>query len=156
MTVARLCRTDDPAFRVEHVEHRGLVEARWTMIIRGAWALVIVVPFASWLVWTLIAWADLGAPGILLAVFGGGTPAALAVIAVLRRLSPYDTPTTPLRYHLRVLQAELNSPRPEQGRGFAQETTPVIGPAALTQPVDPEPIPDFTRSCLQCPTTASE
>ena len=147
--VSRLVRTDDPAYRVEHVEHRGIIEARWIMIQRAGWLLVTLVPLSSWALWSSLAWLGLGPIWVFLSVILGGLPTASAVVWLLKTYAPHDSPTTPLEYHLKTIRRELMAPRPEQDRGFIAELATVHGPMnSADQPDIPE---DFTKRCLKCP-----
>ena len=141
-------RTDDPANRVEFIFHDLPIEARWSQWRRGVLLGVLVIPACGWLVWVSLAWAGLGPLWVLASAAAGTVVGVGAVVAVLARLGRYDTPVTPLAYHLAVLRAEIRAPRAPADTPPAPVAGPSFDPVWPDAPVATPP--DLTRSPHVC------
>ena len=86
--------------RAEFVSHDLGIEARWPMIVRGISLILAGTVGGSWVLWWLLS-----------AVAIGTVSAVIGTVALLRYVSPYDTPVTPLSYHFAVFAAEKRAKR---------------------------------------------
>ena len=109
--MGRLVATDDVMRRAEFVSHDLGIEARWPMIVRGISLILAGTVGGSWVLWSL-GRVFFSSPWWLLSAVAIGTVSAvIGTVALLRYVSPYDTPVTPLSYHFAVFAAEKRAKR---------------------------------------------
>lgn len=141
-------RTDDLANRVEFVFHDLPIEARWSQWKRGAVLGVLVIPTVSWMIWLSLSWAGFGALWVIASALLGTVTGIAGIAVTLNRLGKFDTPTTPAKFHLSVLGAELTAPRAAK----VEPDRHVTGPSfAYHAPLTSVAVPnDLTRSPYVC------